>query len=316
MKVEKEHKATRSHTDPTMSEVSFGAFNDMTREFAAERVNEVQQRHLATPQIDPRPIVETVYSSEEGYDGEAVDEMPDFVEIMFDQENSNLEEAFGIQVQQDDPPEPEGSEPGLSSSKSEEESKSSESLDDDEVTASRRMPDRRRIHFDDTTPTRYVTNHRSTMGEIMASAVQQQNRFARAGGTTMPTRPTLTLIRFGSPSSRFQFATTQRTSKLTPKSVKQFKTVTIDGRPLTIKSTPTDVNCLQPVLCTWNKLDCKDLDSKTKQLFVKSATGYVLTRSNKLTVFSMQDTDDDKLKQLNLLQTQLKLLRAQPYAEL
>jgi hypothetical protein len=43
---------------------------------------------------------------------------------------------------------------------------------------------------------------------------------------------------------------------------------------------------------------------------VKSATGYVLTKSNKLTVFSMQDTDDDKLKQLNSLQTQLKLLRA------
>jgi hypothetical protein len=80
-----------------MSEVSFGAFDEMTREFA-KRVNEVQRRHLATPQIDPRPIVETVYSSEVGYDGEAVGEMPDFVEIMFDQENGNLEEAFGIQV--------------------------------------------------------------------------------------------------------------------------------------------------------------------------------------------------------------------------
>jgi hypothetical protein len=125
----------------------------------------------------------------------------------------------------------------------------------------------------------------------------------------MPTRPTSTPVQFGSPSSRFQFATTQRTSKLTPKSVKHFKTVTIDGRPLTIKSIPTDVNCLQPVH-TWNKLDCKNLDSETKQLFVKSATGYVLTKSNKLTVFSMQDTDDDKLKQLNSLQTQLKLLRA------
>jgi hypothetical protein len=83
----------------------------------------------------------------------------------------------------------------------------------------------------------------------------------------------------------------------------------LDGCPLTIKSIPTDVNCLQPVR-TWNKLDRKNLDSKTKQLFVKSATGYVLTKSNKLTVFSMQDTNDDKLKQLNSLQTQLKLLRA------
>jgi hypothetical protein len=79
----------------------------------------------------------------------------------------------------------------------------------------------------------------------------------------MPTRPTLTPVGFGSPSSQFQFATTQRTSKLTPKSVKEFKTVTIDGRPLTIKSTPTDVNCLQPVR-TWNKLDRKNLDSETK----------------------------------------------------
>jgi hypothetical protein len=69
------------------------------------------------------------------------------------------------------------------------------------------------------------------------------------------------------------------------------------------------VNCLQPVH-TWNKLDRKNLDSETKQLFVKSATGYVLTKNNKLTVFSMQDTDDDKLKQLNSIQTQLKLLRA------
>jgi hypothetical protein len=58
-----------------MSEVSFGAFDEMTREFA-ERVNEVQRRHLATPQIDPRLIVETVYSSKEGYDREAVSEMP------------------------------------------------------------------------------------------------------------------------------------------------------------------------------------------------------------------------------------------------
>jgi hypothetical protein len=277
----------------------------MTREFT-KRVNEVQQRHLTTPQIDPRLIVETVYSSEEGYDGEAVGEMPDFVEIMFDQENVNLEEAFRIQLRQDDPSEPEGSEPESSSSKSEEEPESSESPNDKEDTASRRMPDRRQIQFDDTTPKR---NRRSTMGEIMASAVQQQNRFARAGGTTMPTRPTSTPVRFGSLSSRFQFATTQRTSKQTPKSAKQFKTVTIDGRPLTIKSTPTDVNCLQPVL-TWNKLNRKNLDSETKQLFVKSATGYVLTKSNKLTVFSIQDTDDDKLKQLNWLQTQLKLLRA------
>jgi hypothetical protein len=183
-----------------MSEVSFGAFDEMTREFA-ERVNEVQQRHLATPQIDPRPIVETVYSSEEGYDREAVGEMPDFVEIMFDQENGNLEEAFGIQVRQDDPSEPEGSEPESSSSKSEEESESSESPDDDEDTTSRRMPDQRQIQFDDTTPKRYVNNRRSTMGEIMASAVRQRNRFARAGGTTMPTRPTSTPVRFGSPSS-------------------------------------------------------------------------------------------------------------------
>jgi hypothetical protein len=35
-----------------------------------------------TPQIDPRLIVKTAYSSEEGYDGEAVGEMPDFVEII------------------------------------------------------------------------------------------------------------------------------------------------------------------------------------------------------------------------------------------
>jgi hypothetical protein len=127
--------------------------------------------------------------------------LPDFVEIMFYQENGNLEEAFGIQVRQDDPPEPDGSEPESSSSKSKEESESSESPDDDEDTGSRRMPDRRRIQFDDTTPTRYVNKRRSTMGEIMASAVPQRNRFARAGGTTMPTRPTSTPVRFGSPSS-------------------------------------------------------------------------------------------------------------------
>jgi hypothetical protein len=225
-KVEKEHKATRSHTDPTMSDVSFGAFDEMTREFA-KQVNEVQRRHLATPQIDPRLIVETVYSSKEGYDGEAVGEMPDFVEVMFDQENGNIAEAFGIRVQQDKPPDRDGSEPESSESESEEESESSESPDNKEDTVSRRMPDQRCIQFDDTTPTRYVNNRCSTMGEIMASAVRQQNWFARAGGTTMPTRPTLTPIQFGSPSSRLQFATTQCTSKQTPKSVKQFKTVTI-----------------------------------------------------------------------------------------
>jgi hypothetical protein len=129
----------------------------MTREFA-ERVNEVQQRHLATPQIDPGLIVGTVYSSE-GYDREAVGEMPDFVEIMFDKENGNLEEAFGIQVRQDDPPEPEGSERESSSSKSEKESESSKSPDDKGDTTIHRIPDQRQFQFDDTTCWKVLCNY-------------------------------------------------------------------------------------------------------------------------------------------------------------
>ena len=296
---------------------SLGALDALTREFA-ERVEEIRRSTLATPTIEPRPIVET----EGDYDGEAVGDLPDFVQIMFDQETGNLEDAFGVQVNPKEQPEPEPERPEkvlerpkkvldapLQTDELEEPEWAETEQNDEEEVAPRRMPNRRRIQFDDTTPRTYVNNRRSTMEEIIASALKQRNRFAEAGGTTKPVRPTPPLTGFGSPSTRLQYATMPRASTLTPKSVQSLKTVTIDGRPLTIKSTPTDVHCLQPVR-TWNKLERKDLDSETKQLFVKSATGYVLTKSNKLTVFSMQDADDDKLKQLNSLQTQLKLLRA------
>ena len=87
-------------------EESLGALDALTREFA-ERVEEIRRSTLATPTIEPRPIVET----EDDYDGEAVGDLPDFVQIMFDQETGNLEDAFGVQVNPKEQPEPEPERP-------------------------------------------------------------------------------------------------------------------------------------------------------------------------------------------------------------
>ena len=83
----------------------------------------------------------------------------------------------------------------------------------------------------------------------------------------------------------------------------------IDGRILDVRSRPTSVGSfVSPRM--WDKTQRHALEPDVKHKFVKSATGYVLTKHNKLQVLSTKTEDDGVLQHVHNLQTQLKLLRA------
>jgi len=60
---------------------------------------------------------------------------------------------------------------------------------------------------------------------------------------------------------------------------------------------------------TYSKHDRKDYDTEERAAFIKSAQRYVLSKGNKLKVFSMDLDDDKKLEHVRNLNLQLKLLK-------
>ncbi len=86
------------------------------------------------------------------------------------------------------------------------------------------------------------------------------------------------------------------------------RTVTIDGRPLTLKTTPTDRNVFVPGR-TWDKTLRSQLKPEEKIAFLKSATGYVLSKTNKLSVLTTKVDDDGVLTHVHNLAAQVKALR-------
>ena len=64
---------------------------------------------------------------------------------------------------------------------------------------------------------------------------------------------------------------------------------------------------------SWNKYERANLDADIKAKFEKLATGYALSKHNKLTVFSTAENSDGKLEHVHNLQLQLRLLGQHMY---
>ena len=91
--------------------------------------------------------------------------------------------------------------------------------------------------------------------------------------------------------------------------IPQLRTITIDGRTMTMKQKPADKETFtSPRL--WNKLVRSGLNADEKKAFVDSVVTYVLPKSNKLNVVSTKVDEKGMLKQVHSLEKQLKMLKA------
>lgn len=85
-----------------------------------------------------------------------------------------------------------------------------------------------------------------------------------------------------------------------------FNELTIDGATLTLRDEPHEGQFKEARL--WNKLERASLAADVKLTFSKHATGYVLSKSNKLAE-PVISNEDGKLNHIHNLQAQLKTLR-------
>ena len=83
----------------------------------------------------------------------------------------------------------------------------------------------------------------------------------------------------------------------------------MDGRPLTLKQAPSDKDKFEtPRL--WDKLTRHTLKGEEKTAFRTSVTGFVLSKSRKLSTISTKTNDEGLLKHVHSLELQLKQLKA------
>ena len=168
-------------------------------------------------------------------------------------------------------------------------------------------------------------NRRTTLDELQIQAARNMNQFARDGGPRVPLPP--------EPAERYQRGVAERllsndpetqlddASELTPTAARRpngnpnpeeappdNRTIIVDGRRLTLKNRPTDHRTFISARL-WDKELRGTLNDEARQIFVKSATGYVLSKHNKLSAPSLSSEDDDKLEELHNLKLQLKLLK-------
>ena len=82
----------------------------------------------------------------------------------------------------------------------------------------------------------------------------------------------------------------------------------IDGRRLQVRTNPVPIN---NYICqrNWNKLQRWMLEADERMKFIKEASGYVLSKTNKLRVQSQLTADDEVLKNIYNLQFQIKALK-------
>ena len=94
-----------------------------------------------------------------------------------------------------------------------------------------------------------------------------------------------------------------------PNTSSRTKRILIDGRLVTIRSQP-HLQSGYSATRLWDKEKRHQLPADVRQSFIKAATGFVLPKSNKLTVPSFKPDDDGSLAQIYNLQTQLKVLKS------
>ncbi len=130
------------------------------------------------------------------------------------------------------------------------------------------------------------TSTRQSMQSLQSSAIKQNNR--------------LSMSRKGHQHAE------QKTDLPEPKGIPIAK-ITIDGRALNISDAPLDHDDVPARL--FDKLTRVNLDSKDRQAFVKYSTSWVLSKNNKLALYSLGNEDSGAIDNIRNLQSQLKKLR-------
>ena len=88
------------------------------------------------------------------------------------------------------------------------------------------------------------------------------------------------------------------------------KVATVGGEPLPLRTQPFLTHGHAKV---WDKGQRAKLKPDVLQTFIKSATGYALSKHNKLSMQSLRPDDDGKLEEIHNLQVQLRALRDHLY---
>ena len=140
---------------------------------------------------------------------------------------------------------------------------------------------------------------RVTMADLRYHAMEQSNRLTSKTPNgkyfPVPARDTL----------KTRFVDDQAQSTPIPNRPAQ---VVINGHCHNTTAQPLASLDYQPPRL-WDKTKRVDLDPDVKQAFVKAATSYVLSKSNKLSVQSYTINDELKLDHIQAVDSQLKLLR-------
>ena len=167
---------------------------------------------------------------------------------------------------------------------------------------------------------RYRQTRRSTLTGEAINAIHINNELAGEDGTQIPLPNTARTLFSPTPTMNqgSTSATSQATSSggtgsggnttATPLIQVPFgRVITIDDVKITLASTPADKNNFT-VTRLWKKTEREQLDAEQLQTFVKAATGFVLSRTNKLAVLSTKTDDDGILKHVHNLRSQLKAI--------
>ena len=108
-------------------------------------------------------------------------------------------------------------------------------------------------------------------------------------------------------AAKHQARQSRRASAI-PGSRKSTGLAVVGGMTLATRSTPADPDSVQSTK-TWNKKDRSRYDAEEKAAFKKSATGYALSKSNKLTLIEVNPKSDDALKTIRNVKVQMNLLK-------
>ena len=149
---------------------------------------------------------------------------------------------------------------------------------------------------------RYRSNRRSTLSGEALNAIHLANKINGEEGHQIPLPPQAARNLFGNAPQAAAPVAPQATTPIV--TVPPGRTIVIDGREMILDSSPADRDSyVAPRL--WDKLTRANLDPEQRQVFVKAATGFVLSKGNKLAVLSTKEDDDGILKHChNLSSTQ------------
>ena len=281
--------------------------------------NDAQQRPARQPDVPRDIVVDVDFDADLQVEEAGADEVMQAADAILQEANANLgaleghqdRDVIRLDLESDEDSAPnveEESGPNVG----EEELRALEFVRD-HVEQAETVP---RIHFDDTDPEPRRRSSRrgrsSGFNDLIRNARRQSSVFradddVRRSSTTGPEPCPLCH------KTTHKLKDCPHYSKLN-KAVDKLKrkhNLVIDGHKIDVRSTPIDADQFVPKKM-WDKTN-RPQSGDEKQAFTKEATGYVLSKTNKLSVPSFVQNDDGALKHVYHIQSQLASLRSVLY---